>query len=105
VLKRIQCTGGGRQRLNRAQRVAVCLNGKHDAGTNGLAVEQDRACATDAVLASYVGSGKRQFLSHEVAEQKAGLHVALVLHIIDCRTNEQDGLGYHATRTEGLRWD
>ena len=62
-----------RQPLDRRHLGAVGLHGEHQARARGLAVDQDRARAADAVLASDVRAGEPEVLAQEVREQLARL--------------------------------
>ena len=52
---------------------AVGLHGEDEAGAHGLAVEQDRARAADAVLAPEVGAGELASLAQEVRQRQSRL--------------------------------
>ncbi len=54
------------------------LHGEHQAGTHGLAIEQDGAGAADPVLAADMGTGQRQIVAEEIAEQHARFDAALI---------------------------
>jgi hypothetical protein len=54
------------------------LYGEKDAGSDRLAVKQDRAGAAGAVFAAYVGAGQAELVAQEIAEQQARLDRALV---------------------------
>ncbi len=75
------------QPFNRRQRVAVGLDGKHQAGPRRLAVEEDGAGAADAVLAAYVCAGKRQLVAQKVAQQQARRNGTLVRPPVDGDTD------------------
>src|SRR6266481_3060283 len=82
LLHRMQAIGGG-DTLDGGDAPAVGLGGQHEAGTDGLTVEQDGACPADPVLAAQVRDGQIEVFSQEVGERLAHLHHALVLLAVD----------------------
>ena len=62
--------------------VPIGLNRQHDARARGLTVEQNRAGAAHAVLASDMGAGQTEILPDKIAEQQPRLHVTLVLDAV-----------------------
>src|SRR5919198_3417841 len=83
LLDRVQAIGSRRQAFHRADRGPVRLRSQHQAGPRRLAVDQDRAGATYAVLTADVRAGQAQLVTQEVAEQQARLDAATVLLSID----------------------
>ena len=79
----MQMIGVGGQALDGEDVVAVGLHREEQAGADGLAVEKDGAGAADAMLAAHVGAGQVQVVADEVAEQQAGLHLALIIDAVD----------------------
>ena len=73
----------GRQALNSLDGVAVRLDRQHDARPRGLAIEQDRARAANAMLTTNVRAGEAKVLAQEIAEQQARLHVLVMSHAVD----------------------
>src|SRR5919206_3442860 len=73
-----------RQLLARAQALdgldggAVRLHREGQTGAGAVAVDQDRAGATDAVLAARMRPGEAEFLAQEVVQQETGLDSAAV---------------------------
>src|SRR5216683_309189 len=84
---------GLRQPLDGADLGALRLHRQHDAGPRGLAVEQDRAGAADAVLAARVGPGKAEILAEEVDQQLARLGAPSV-HLAVDRQADVDEIGH-----------
>ena len=66
----------GREALDRRHAVAVGLHCVHQAGAHRLAVEQDRAGAADAVLATDVGAGQAQIVAQPVDQRQARVRPA-----------------------------
>jgi hypothetical protein len=90
-LERVQFDAIRRQRFDSLDRVSVCLDRDHDAGTCRLAVEENRARAAYAVLAADVGSGEAEILAQEIAQEKPRFHIRLSVGAID--DDSQDHLG------------
>ena len=82
LLERVELAVLG-QAFDRLQLGAVGLDREHDAGARGLAVEQDRAGATNPVLAAHVRAGEPQVLAQEIDEELSRLAAAFVLHAVD----------------------
>jgi hypothetical protein len=55
---------------------SLCLDCKHQAGSNRFSVKKYGARAAHAVLAAHVRAGQAQVVSQEVTEQQSGLHLA-----------------------------
>ena len=68
--------------LDRQDLRAVGLDGEHDAGARGLAIEQDRARAADPVLAADVRAREAEVLAQEVHEELARLAAPLALDAV-----------------------
>src|SRR5437870_221594 len=62
---------------------AVCLHGKHDAGTYRLTAHENRAGAADSVLAAQMGAGEIQLLAQKVRQRHSHLDQALISPPID----------------------
>ena len=78
LLDRMQRTVRPRHALDRPNVGAVGLHGEGEAGAPGLAVDDHRATAANAMFAADVGSRQAQLMADEVAQQHAGAD--LVLH-------------------------
>src|SRR5215211_684687 len=91
-----------RQRLDSPDAPTVGLDGEHEAGAQGLAVELNRARAADAVLAAHLRAGEAGFVADEVREEGARLDVGLVDLAVDldgdfhASTASVDGTGRRA---------
>ncbi len=72
LLQRGQRTAGG-ERLDGVDAAPVGLHGEDAAATYRDAVQEDRACATDAVLAADVRPGQPQAVAEEVGQQEPRL--------------------------------
>ena len=70
---------------------AVGLDGEHQAGARGLAVDEDGAGAADAVLAADVGAGEPEVLAQEVDEELARLAAALARLAVDGEPDRRRG--------------
>ena len=55
---------------------AVGLDGEHQAGPGGLAIDEDGAGAADAVLAPDMGAGEAEVLTEKIHEELARLAAA-----------------------------
>ena len=73
--------------LDRQELGAVGLDREHDAGTRGLAVDQNSARAADAVLAADVRARQAEVLAQEIREQLAGLAAPLPLDAVHREAN------------------
>ena len=74
VLQRTRRAVGPRQPLYRGDLAAVGLHREHEAGAHRLTVEQHRARAADAVLASGMGAGQAQGVAQEIDQGQTPLH-------------------------------
>jgi len=74
LLQWVQGLSGGRQPLNRIDDAAVGLYGQHQTGTDAVAVDQNRAGAAMALLASDMGSGMAEMVAQQVCEGFPGLN-------------------------------
>src|SRR5437016_6177870 len=79
VARRVRST----QTLDGLDLVPAGLHREHQAGTDRLAVQQDRTSAAHAVLAPDVRAGESQLVAQEVGEEQPRLHRALVAHAVD----------------------
>ena len=75
---------------------AVGLHREHQAGANGLVVDQHGAGTADAVLAADVRAGELQVMAEEVGEQQARLDFACERGAIDGQS-DRDQAGHRAT--------
>ena len=66
---------------------AVGLHREHDAGAHGLAVEEDRAGAADAVLAADMGAGEAQDRREGNRPERARLAAPLTRLAVDGQTD------------------
>src|SRR5207244_4000494 len=73
----------GHQTLDRRELGAVGLHGQHQAGARGLAVDENRAGAADAVLAAHVGAGEPEVFAQEIHQQLARWAPALARAAVD----------------------
>src|SRR5688500_17329480 len=64
----------GCQALDRAYLFPLCLDSKHQAGTDRFAVNDHSAGATDAVLAADMCSGLPTFVADGIDQSAARLH-------------------------------
>ena len=62
---------------------AVSLHSEHQASTRRLAVNDDRARATDPHLAADIGAGEAQFVPDEIRQQQARRNVGADLTSVD----------------------
>src|SRR6266568_7466219 len=72
LLQRVQLTVL-LQAFDRLDLAAISLHGQQRAGLDGLAIEQDRACATVRRIAPDMSASKVQVLADEVDQQESGL--------------------------------
>src|SRR3546814_20753590 len=73
----------GGQSLDRRHCAAIGLQREHQAAAHGIAVDDDRACAADAVLATDMHAGAAGIAAQEVAERQAAFGGPLVLSAVD----------------------
>src|SRR5437773_10476223 len=88
------------QALDRLQALALCLNGKHRAALHRLAVDEDRARAALARVASDVCAGEPQVVAQVMHEQQARLDLMLVPAAVDGSRDLQ----LHTVLLNPLRW-
>src|SRR5581483_421779 len=72
-----------REALDGCDRVTRGLHTEHEAGARAAAVEEDRARATDTVLAAGVRTGEAALLTEHVEEQLARLGAHIVSDTVD----------------------
>ncbi len=97
LLDRVQLAVLG-QALDRRQAAALGLDGEHGAALDRLAVDQDRARAALARIASDMSACEPQVVSEIVHEQQARLDLMLVPAAVDgCR----DLVFHHSSLTPG----
>src|SRR5262249_17242314 len=82
-LNGVQLAWRRRDSLNRGDFGTRRLNGKHQAASGGLAVEQDRARAAHPVLTTDVGANQAQILAQEIDQRLTYLDGGLVTPAID----------------------
>src|ERR671914_212570 len=73
LLQRMQLVAGC-QTLDGANLLSLRLDGKHQAGTDGLAVNDHSAGAADTVLAANMRSGLPAFVANGIDKGAAWLH-------------------------------
>ena len=83
LLDRMQRAVLGGERLDGADLVAGGLHREGQARAAGLAVDQHRAGAADAVLAADMGAGEAELVAEEIGEEHANADVALDLLAVD----------------------
>src|SRR3546814_2040298 len=66
-----------------SDRTAIGLHREHQAAAHGIAVDDDRACAADAVLATDMHAGAAGIAAQEVAERQAAFDGRIVLSAVD----------------------
>jgi hypothetical protein len=66
--------------------VAVGLDGQHQAGAHGLAVEQDGAGTAHAVLAADVGAGEIEVVAEEVGRRRGSTWRSKLLPLTETET-------------------
>src|SRR5262249_35487932 len=71
------------QALDGADRASFRLHREHQAGTHGLAVEQDGAGAADAVLATDMGAGLAAIVADGVDQRAARIDTDVVAPAVD----------------------
>ena len=76
-----------RQAFDRADLGTVGLDGEHQAGAHGLAVDHHRTGAAHAVLAADMGAGQAQTVAQEIGQQGAGFCAAGVGAAVDGKGN------------------
>lgn len=81
----MECIAG--QTLNRRYRGPVSLNGEHQARSDGLSVDQNRARPADPMLAADMSAREVQLVPQKVAEQQAWIYFALKLVAVDAQRN------------------
>src|SRR5262245_19425417 len=84
-----------REALDRDQLRAVGLHREHQAGARGLAVDQDRARTTNAVLAADVRPREAEVLADEVDQQLARGAAALAWHAVDRQPDGRELAAIH----------
>src|SRR5262245_37816020 len=72
----------GGKSLDGMQFGTVCLDGKHNTGARGLAVEVDGASPAYAMLAANMRPGKAQILTQEIDQEFARLASSFVARAI-----------------------
>ena len=83
LLHRGQVVVGPGDALDGRDLGAVGLHGVHEAGPDGLAVEQDRARTARAVLAAQVGAGEPAASAQEVGQREPGRHGVAAVDAVD----------------------
>src|SRR3546814_5412408 len=73
----------GGQSLDRRHCAAIGLHREHQAAAHGIAVDDDRACTADAVLATDMHAGAAGIAAQEVAERQAAFDGRIVLSAVD----------------------
>jgi hypothetical protein len=58
-----------RQRFNGSELGTVRLGGEHQAGTDGLAIDDDRASAADAHFTAHMRPRELQLMTEEIRQQ------------------------------------
>jgi hypothetical protein len=66
LLQRVQRLASGCQPLNRFDDAAMNLYGQHQAGTDAVAIHQNRAGAALALLASDMGAGMAEMIAQQI---------------------------------------
>src|SRR3546814_2413099 len=66
-----------------SDRTAIGLHREHQAAAHGIAVDDDRACAADAVLATDMHASAAGIAAQEVAERQAAFDGRIVLSAVD----------------------
>src|SRR5579875_1981725 len=87
LLDGMQRTVALRQPLNCQQFTAIGLNGKHQAGTHGGAIEENCASPADAMFAADMRAGQMPFVAQHVAQQPARLYLRCALDAVDTHAN------------------
>jgi hypothetical protein len=87
-------------------RMAISLDGKHQARPNRQAVEQNGAGTTDTVFATDMRAGEPELMPEEITQEQAWLSFALIdLAIYRERDGEQIvehiSLAFHSVRAQG----
>ena len=83
LLQRVQLGGVGRDALDREEIVPVRLDGEHEAGAHGQAVDQDGAGAAHAMLASQMRAGEAELVAQEIGERETDLDLFLIAGAVD----------------------
>src|ERR1700722_8218182 len=63
--------------------MTVGLDGKHQAGTDGRAVEENGAGAADPMFAANMGAGEFQMFAQEIRQIEPWLHMRLISYAVD----------------------
>ena len=69
--------------FNRLNAAAVGLYREHKAGPDRHAIDEDRACAADAVFAADMGSSQPELLPQEIGEADALIDTAVIACAVD----------------------
>jgi hypothetical protein len=83
LLQGMQSVGGRRDTLNGEELMSVRLHREHQAGARRAAIEEDGACAADAVLAAEMGAGQAELVTHEISQRHPDFDLFLVPLPID----------------------
>ena len=87
ILKDTQFTGSRSKPLDRRDRVAISLCREHQTRAHRLAVEKDRAGATDTMLAARVAADKRKILTKRIQQRFPRLDIHLPDASVDRERN------------------
>ena len=87
LLDRMKLIRAGRQTFHGGDAMSIRLDRKDQTRARRLAIEQDRTCAADPVLAAHVCTRQPQLMAQEVAEQEAWLHVTGVIFFVDSNSD------------------
>jgi len=72
ALQRVQLLASG-EPLNRAHRASLRLHCEHQAGADGVAVDEHSASAADAVLTTHMRAGQAAFVADGIEQGPARL--------------------------------
>jgi hypothetical protein len=85
------CLGG--EPLDRGDDTTVGLDGEHETGAHGGAVDKYGACTTDTMLTTYVGPSEANLVPEEVAQKKPRFNLTLMPKTVD-RDADRDGCAH-----------
>ena len=92
-LDRVERAIGIGKAFDRSHLTAIGLDGQHQAAPHGLAIDNHRAGAADAVFAAQMHAGIARVIAQEIAERFAGLDRGAFGSAIDRHFDAEGGLG------------
>jgi hypothetical protein len=64
---------------------SVCLNGEEETRADGFAIKENRAAATNSLLATQMDTGKPKMVAQEISQRQARLDKSFAMFTVDCQ--------------------